>query len=160
MKLVEDQVETEAGNKLIYAVVRKKPFVIIIPWDGKCLALVRQYRYPIDAVSLEFPQGYYEHASIKEMARTELRQETGLRAAKIREIGRIHIAPGFCSQEGIIFLASGLGQGETEREQSEEDMEVARVDLDEFRQMLKQGKITDSSTIAAWGLLMAKDLLE
>ena len=159
MQVTEDRVKTETGRMLTYGVVRKKPFALIVPWDGKRLTLVRQYRYPRGASPLEFPQGHYEHESIEETAQAELREETGLRAASLRQIGRLHIAAGFCSQECIVFLATDLTRGEAAREESEEDMEILAMTVDEFQNMLIQGNITDAPTVAAWGILQTKGLL-
>ena len=39
MKVVEDQVETETRIKLVYGVVHKKPFALLVPWDGAHLTL-------------------------------------------------------------------------------------------------------------------------
>ena len=158
MRVVEDEVQTENGKNLTYGVVQKKPFALVVPWDGTSFTLVRQYRYALDAVTLEFPQGHYEHDSLEETARAELREETGLRAGKIKEIGRMYIAPGFCSQECFIFLATDVTQGEPEREEGEEGMEAIAVDYKKFQHMVEEGLITDAPTIAAWALLRAKNL--
>ena len=160
MEVVEDEVETDMGRKLTYGVVRKKPFVVLVPWDGTHLTLVRQYRYPIGRAAWKFPQGHLEHGSIEEAARAELREETGLRAKELKEIERLHLAASFSSQEGTIFLATGLTQGEAEREESEEDMEARQFTLEEFRKMIESGEMMDCPTIAAWGILVTKELLK
>ena len=61
-------------------------FAIVIPrHDDGSFTLVEQYRYPVGERCLEFPQGADEkHPDIDplELARQELAEETGLRAAR------------------------------------------------------------------------------
>jgi 8-oxo-dGTP pyrophosphatase MutT (NUDIX family) len=160
MQVVEDEVVTNAGKKLTYGVVHKKPFVLLVPWDNLRLTLVRQYRYPVNQFTWEFPQGHLEHGSIIEAAKDELREETGLTANKIEEVGRFYLAVGFCSQECVIFLATSLVTGNPERKDGEEGMEIATFTPDEFAKMIAENKITDSPTVAAWALINAKNLLK
>lgn len=56
MWVTEDEVETDFGEKLTYGVVHKKPFTLIILWDGKKFTLVGQYRHAIKKFSWEFRQ--------------------------------------------------------------------------------------------------------
>ena len=69
MEITEDRIESPKGKKMTYGVVHKKPFALIIPWDGKYFTLVGQYRYPIDNWTWEFPQGHCEGVSIEETAK-------------------------------------------------------------------------------------------
>lgn len=157
--MTEDQVETVSGKKFTYSVVRKKQTALIIPWDGERLTLVGQYRYPVSTFSWEFPHGHCEHVSVEETARGELREEAGLTASLIKEIAEFNPAPGMSDQKCHVFLATGLTEGETDHEDSEEGMEVRKVTANEFKTMIAEGIITDGPTIAAFGIITAKKLL-
>lgn len=159
MEITEDEVETEFGKRLTFGVVRKEPFALIIPWDGEKFTLVGQYRYSVESFSWEFPQGHFQNNSIEETATGELREETGLKAEKIEEIGKLFLAPGHHSQICHIFLATGLIEGEKDLEEAEEGMKTKKVSIDEFKEMVKKEEIKDSPTIAAFGLLNTKGLL-
>lgn len=161
MEVTEDFVRLESGKTLTYGVVRKRPFALIIPWSGKYLTLVGQHQYPINIFSWEFPQGHFEHKhkSIKETAREELREETGLRAAKIKKVASFYLAPGHHSQIGHIFLATGLAGGKPKFEESEEGMESKKVTLKQFQKMIKEGEIKDGPTLAAFGVITTLNLL-
>lgn len=125
--MTEDQIANDAGREFTYGVVRKKPFALIIPWDGTYFTLVGQYRYPVDTFSWEFPQGHFEHDSIIETARHELEEETGLKAGDIKKIGGFNLAPGHHTQVCHIFLATQLTVGTINRDASEEDMQTKQV---------------------------------
>jgi ADP-ribose pyrophosphatase len=87
MRVREDTIRRRDGSNGIYGVVEKHDFVVIIPVenDGR-LYLVEQFRYPVQGRYWEFPQGSWEQiegADPLEMARGELREETGLDAAEM-----------------------------------------------------------------------------
>lgn len=162
IKVTEDIIRNDEGKELTYGIVRKKPFALIIPWDGEKLTLVGQYRYPVEYFSWELPQGHYEHDSIEETAREELREETGLKAGLIKKIAEFNLASGLTDQVCNIFLATELADGETKFEESEIDMEmkVKKVTLEEFRSMIAKGEIKDGPTIAAYGFANIQGLFQ
>jgi ADP-ribose pyrophosphatase len=161
MEVTEDVVESDSGKEMIFGIIHKKPFALIVPWDGKYITLVGQYRYSVDYFSWEFPMGHFEeHASIAETAKEELEEETGLRAEKIEEVANFFLAPGHHDQVCHMFLATGLVEGQQKLEDAEAGMEVKKVTVEELRKMIKDGEIKDSPTIAAFGIIVAQNLLE
>jgi len=153
MWVTEDEVETESGQKMTYGVVHKKPFALTIPWDGKKFTLIGEYRYFVDSFVWAFPQGHYEHDSIEETARKELQEETGQTAKSIQKIGSFWIGPGAINQECNVFFATDLAEGNVNREESEEGMEIKKVTLAELKQLIKSGEIKDGPTITALSML-------
>ena len=154
MRVREDQIERSNGQPGIYGVVDKDPCAIIIPLDGESLYLVQQYRYTVQRVCVEFPQGGWEQddVDIEELARGELREETGFTAQSIIYLGPMYVAYGFASQVQHAFLATGLEPGETEFDPEEHDLVLRKMAIAEFEQMLFDGTIRDCCTLAAWGL--------
>jgi 8-oxo-dGTP pyrophosphatase MutT (NUDIX family) len=155
LSLREDQVERDDGSVGIYSVVDKPPMAIILALDGDDIWLVEQYRYTLGRRVWELPQGAYEDApglAPEELARQELREETGLRAGTVVELGQLYVAYGFCSQPMHVFVATDLTEGEHEREHTEQDMVVGRVPMARFEAMLRGGEIVDSMTHAAYCL--------
>ncbi len=159
MEVFEEKLKTDFGKKLTFGVVRKKPFALIIPWDGRYLYLVGQYRYPVDSFSWEFPAGHLEFGSMKDTAKKELKEEAGLIAKKIKELGYFFLAPGHNSQLGYVFLATELAKGKQELEAAEEGMKVKKVTLSQLGKMIASGKIKDGPTIAAYGIMIAKEII-
>src|SRR3984893_5641141 len=85
----EDVIERANGVRGIYGVVDKDPATIIIPLDvtaeGEFVYLIEQFRYTVGARHWELPQGGWETAEVvpEEMARGELKEETGLTAERM-----------------------------------------------------------------------------
>lgn len=153
----EDTVRREDGSDGIYGVVDKPDYALVIPKEADRLHLVEQFRYPLGLRRWEFPQGTAADSAELEpvdLAARELREETGLVAASMVELGRLDVAPGLASQRGRVFLATGLRVGPAQREHEEQDMRAAWVPRREFEQMIVRGEITDAQTVAAHTLLL------
>lgn len=156
----EDVIERSNGVRGIYGVMDKDPASIVIPLErtaeGEFVTLVRQFRYTVQGTYFELPQGGWEMAEVdtEEMARGELREETGLMAGTMTRLGRLWIAYGAMRQEHHVFLAEALRAGEVERDPEEHDMTVHRVRVEEFEEMLMDGRVADNCTVAAWGLYL------
>lgn len=161
MTVREDDIRRQDGTTGIYGVVDRPHYALVIPLDGERLHLVEQFRYPLGMRRWEFPQGTAPNLATLEageLAARELREETGLRAAEMVELGVLDVAPGMSSQRGTVFLATGLTDGEPEREHEEQDMRTAWFHRAEFEQMIARGDITDAQTVAAYTLLLLHEL--
>lgn len=154
----EDVIERSNGQRGIYGVIDKDPAAIVIPVEvtdeGEFVYLIEQFRYTVGGRFCEFPQGGWEMAEVdaEEMARGELREETGLRAERMTELGVLQIGYGVMNQKHHIFLAQGLTHGEPDPDLEETDLVVKRVSVAEFEEMILDGKIVDNCSVAAWGL--------
>ncbi|MDE1156125.1 MAG: NUDIX hydrolase [Acidobacteriaceae bacterium] len=152
----EDVTEREDGTRGIYGVMDKHGACIVVPLEhtleGDFVWLVRQYRYTVGASFYELPQGGWETDDFvpEELARGELKEETGLSAERMTHLGDNWIAYGAIRQLHSVFLAEGLSAGETERDPEEFDMTVHRVSVQEFEAMILDGRVMDNCTIAAW----------
>ena len=60
---------------------------------------------------------------------------------------RFYASPGFCDEEMIGFVATGLVQT-AQHLDATEHIEVEPVDVVTFRAMLRDGRITDGKTLA------------
>lgn len=154
LRLREDQIERSNGSPGIYGVVDKDDCAVIIPIEGDMIYLIEQFRYTIQERALELPQGGWEMADVdpEELARGELREETGLVAASMTHLGTMWIAYGFAKQRQHVYLATGLTQAETDPDPEEHDLTLHSRSVAEFEQMLLDGTIQDVCTIGAWGL--------
>jgi 8-oxo-dGTP pyrophosphatase MutT (NUDIX family) len=160
MTLREDDIERSDGSDGIYAVIDKPTYALIIPCDGERFHLVEQFRYPLGLRRWEFPQGTapgLADLDPTELAARELREETGLRAGSLVELGQLDVAAGMSSQRGRVFLATDITEGEHEREHEEQDMHSAWFERAELERMIRDGHITDAQSIAAWALFLLSE---
>lgn len=158
LRLREDEILRSNGAKGIYGVVEKEDAAIILPIDGDRIWLVEQFRYTIQERALELPQGGWERAieDPEELARGELKEETGLCAGRMTYLGNLWIAYGFVRQIQHVFLATELTQSEKQPDPEEHDMVVRNFTISEFERMMLDGTVRDSSTVAAWGLYLMR----
>lgn len=154
MRLREDEILRSNGKKGLYGVVEKDECAVIIPIQDDRVWLVDQYRYTIGERAMELPQGGWEMEieSPEELARGELKEETGLTAQSMTYLGWLWIAYGFTRQKQYVFLATGLTQSDKEPDDEEHDIVVRTLPVSEFEQMMMDGRIRDACTVAAWGM--------
>lgn len=157
MTLREDDIRRPDGSRGIYAVVDKPTYALVIAREDDRFRLVEQFRYPLGLRRWEFPQGTApdrQDLGPAALAARELREETGLHASELVALGQLDVAPGMSSQRGWVFLATGITEGEHDREHEEQDMHSAWFTRADVEQMMRDGVITDAQSIAAWALML------
>ncbi len=159
----EDDIRRPDGSVGIYGVIDKPTYALVVARDGDRFRLVEQFRYPIGLRRWEFPQGTApgtldgDEPPPADLAAGELREETGLRAESMFVLGQLDVAPGMSSQRGWVFLATGLTEGEHDREPEEQDMHSEWFTSEQIDRMIVDGTITDAQTMAAWMMLRLAD---
>lgn len=156
MRVREDEILRSNGHRGIYGVVEKDDAAILLPIDGERIWLVEQFRYTIGQRALELPQGGWEMEveNPEDLARGELREETGLDAGRMTYLGWMWIAYGFNRQKQHVFLAEELSASPAQRDDEEHDLTVRSLPVTEFERMMLDGEIRDNCTVAAWGLYL------
>jgi 8-oxo-dGTP pyrophosphatase MutT (NUDIX family) len=156
MRVREDEILRSNGQRGIYGVVEKHDGAIILPIDGDRIWLVEQFRYTIQERVLELPQGSWERdvSNPEELARGELKEETGLEAERMIRLGFNWIAYGFARQRHHVFLATGLKMTGNKPDAEEHDIAVHSLPITEFEQKMLSGDIGDGCTQAAWALYL------
>lgn len=160
MQLREDVIQRPDGSRGMYSYVAKPDFALIIPVERDGFHLVNQYRYPVSHRSWEFPQGTLpgrQDDDPTKLAMRELAEETGLRAGRIHRLGYLHPASGMSSQGCTVFVAEELEAGQHSREHEEQDMHQCWFSKTSFQDMIRDGTVTDDSTIAAYMLYVLSD---
>jgi len=157
MTVREDRIERPDGSSGIYGVVEKPDFALVIPAEKGGFHMVEEYRYPIGRRTWNFPQGSLPggvDCDPELLARTELAEETGLRAGRLEHLGFLHCSHGTSGQGFNVFLATDLVPGPHAREHEEQDMRQRWFSREEFWELVDAGRITDDSTVAAYALLL------
>lgn len=147
----EEQVINPGGGRSNYGRVHfKNQAVAIAPLDDEGNTwLVGQDRYVLDAFSWELPMGGAPLSeSPLDAAKRELKEETGLTAAKWTETMRLHTSNSITDELGIVFVAEELTEGEPEFGETE-NITIRKLPLAEALEMVRRGEITDAISVAA-----------
>lgn len=156
-RLRRDDIERADGSRGTYAVIERDDFACVIPAADGGFYLVEEYRYPLARRAWSFPQGSFPHGeegTPEQLARTELAQETGLRAGRLTRLGTLSASHGLSSQYSQHWLATDLTQGEPDLEPEELGLRHAWVSREEFESMVRDGRIVDDTSLAAYALLL------
>lgn len=152
ISVTEYQVINPAGGNGIYGKVhfKNKAIGIVALDENNNTWLVGQWRYTLNEWSWEIPEGGGPlNDDPLQSAKRELKEETGLIANRWTLIQRVHLSNSVSDEEGFIFLAEDLTHGESELEETEADMKIQKLPLNDVVTMVLDGKITDSLTVMA-----------
>ncbi len=135
-----------------YALRYKNAATGVIPLhDDGTITLVGQWRFPFGAYSWELPEGGAPLAEPAiDGARRELQEEAGLTADRLELILTFQLSNASSDETAYIYVATGLGPAEMERDATEA-LALARVPFRKALRAAVQGRIKDSLTVA--GLL-------
>jgi ADP-ribose pyrophosphatase len=147
-----DQVTAQLPNGKVraYDLVDHAPSVTIIPLtsDGKLL-LIRQFRLGTGATLIELPAGVIDEKEAPQNgARRELREETGMDAGVLQELGAAFLVPGYCNEYMHFYLARDLVPAPLNPDE-DEFMTLEAYPVAEVYRLARSGQIQDSKTLAA-----------
>ncbi len=149
--LTEYQVLNPKGGKGIYGKVHFKNLAIgVVPiFENGDTILVGQYRFPLNAYSWEIPEGGGK-IGIEPLisAQRELIEETGLTAKSWNKLLEMHLSNSVSDELAIIYIAEDLEQGMAMPEDTEQ-LILKRLPLSQAIDMVMNGDITDSMSVAA-----------
>src|SRR5947207_4932 len=151
-RVVRETVTTAGGKTKTREIVRHPGACVIVPLldDGR-VCLIRNWRIAVNQTLIELPAGTLEPPEPPEKtAERELIEETGYRAKKIEFLHAFFLSPGILDEKMHLYLATGLTEGDTAREEGEE-IENWLVPGDEAIAMIFNREIQDAKTIV--GLL-------
>ncbi len=119
--------------------------------DGR-LVLERQFRYPMQAVMVEFPAGKLDEGEDSlACAQRELLEETGYTARQWARAGVLHPVISYSTEFIDIWFARDLQLGERQLDQGE-FLDVFSASLEELLAGCRDGSVTDAKTLtgALW----------
>jgi ADP-ribose pyrophosphatase len=160
IKVLHHDVINPAGNKGIYGKVSFKNKAIgIVPIDKDGFTyLVGQFRFTLNEYSWEIPEGGCPIGTEPlDSAKRELKEETGFTANNWTYIGRIHTSNSVTDEEGFMYLAEDLIEGETEFEETE-NLQIKKIHISEAVKMVMNSEITD--TISTTAILKVARMLK
>ena len=161
MRLKEDHLQLPDGSEMDYAFIERGPAVIVVPVtpDGRII-LIRQFRHPAREECLEVPAGTARDAqgmSLEEVAAKELKEEVGVRFARIESVGKFFSNPSLCDEECEAFIAFGAEMVQRPEQEQGEEIETILVPIAEAMAMARAGKVRTGP--AALALFLAEPRL-
>jgi ADP-ribose pyrophosphatase len=144
------QVTLPNQKQASYEIVSHHGAVTIIPVDEQGMILfVRQYRLPAGEDLLELPAGTLEdNEDPLYAAGREIREETDMAAAELRELGQYYLAPGYSTEFMHTYLATGLSNSPLDADE-DEFLDLVKIPIREAYRMAHAGEIRDSKTLAS-----------
>lgn len=161
ISLTEYQIINPGGGAGIYGKVHFKNLAIgiIVLDENFDTWLVGQYRYPLDQYSWEIPEGGGPlNEDPLRSAQRELLEETGITAKNWTEIQRLHLSNSVSDELAIIYLARDLSFGEPSPEETEQ-LIIRKLPFSEAFNMVMNGEITDSLSVAAIFKVKVSDIV-
>jgi len=147
LQVHRDDVRLPDGSTATREYIQHPGAVAVIPVldDGR-VVLVRQYRYPVAKVLLEFPAGKLEVGEpTLACAQRELAEETGYTAAEWACAGEIHNAAAYSTESIWLWFARGLVPG-AQNLDTGEFVEVALLSESELDVLAQRGELPDVKT--------------
>ena len=97
-----DEVELPGGATIEYGVLEGGGFASVVPLTEEGgVVLVRQWRQPLGAFTLELPSGGVDRGEDpREAAERELLEEAGFRAVGLEHLVSIHVSTGSVTSSG------------------------------------------------------------
>ncbi|MFN6128055.1 MAG: NUDIX hydrolase [Planctomycetota bacterium] len=138
------------GVMLERHIIRHPGAVVILPQlDDDHICMIHTYRVAIDRWQLELPAGTLDKGLPPgEMAKLELLEETGYRASHWMHIHTFAMSPGILDEKMHFYAATGLVDGNPEREPGEQ-MENRILSWGDVDRLLRDHKIIDAKTLVA-----------
>ncbi len=156
IKIRKDDLIWPNGKPGQYHVVELAGASCIICVQDERILTVEQHRYTMDCTSIELPMGGIKEFEPLEAARHELQEETGYTADQWKKIGSCYVLNGICRMQMHVFVAEGLHPGTQQLDDSETGMSVRWIPLDDWRRMIREGKISDAESLAAWTIYQSR----
>lgn len=133
--------------------------VAILPLRAGKVLLVRHFRHATRESHLEIPRGFWiEGLAAEEIARRELNEETGIDRCGLVHLGAVHVNTGLTAETLELFAALVDDDGQPARHQAITD--VVAVEVEELEDLVRDGEITDSFTVAAYVRAKLRGLLD
>ena len=138
-----------SGAEATYGLVHFKNLAVgVVPYENGYIWLVGQSHVAFQDYSWEVPAGGDPNGLDPiGTAHRELREETGFIAAHMDPILTMELSNSITDERCVVYLATGLTQGETDMESSE-DISLMKISLDAALEAVDAGEIRHALGVA------------
>lgn len=147
----KDEVELPNGRHASREWIKHPGASAVIPYTAEGnIIMVRQYRYPVQQVTLEIPAGKLDLKGEEplECAKRELSEETGYTAGKYTKLFILATTVGFSNEHIHTYLAEDLKAGKMHPD-DDEFLNLVTIPLAKAIEMVYNGEIIDAKSISA-----------
>jgi ADP-ribose pyrophosphatase len=137
------------GEEVQREVVEHPGAVVMFPWDGERIWLVRQPREIVGEELLELPAGKLNGVAPLETGQRELREEIGKSASGWKFLTKFYASPGFTDEEIHAYLATDLKDDPLEAEENER-IEVVSAPLERLDDLIAECRDSKSIVTMLW----------
>jgi len=148
-KIKRDNVILEDNSEAVREFVVHYGGVCVLPLTEKGeIIMVKQYRYPLSAATLEVPAGKLNGPgeNHREAGMRELLEETGATAEQFDYLGEIYPIPAYTTEIIHMYLARGLSFSKQNLDE-DEFLDVVKIPFDKALEMVMSGELKDSKTM-------------
>lgn len=146
-------IELPNGQTATREIVKHQPASAVMAINKeKKMLLVKQWREPIEQLTLEIPAGLIDptDASPLDAMKRELNEEGGYHADYWEKVVEFYSSPGFTNEKLYLFYCDTLTKLKDKRSlDADEFLTADWYSLDELKHLLSEGKIIDAKTVYA-----------
>lgn len=148
-KIKKDNVILEDNSEAVREFVVHYGGVCVLPLtENNEIIMVKQYRYPLAAATLEVPAGKLNGPAEDhcEAGKRELLEETGAAAEQFEYLGEIYPIPAYTTEIIHMYLARGLSFSDQNLDE-DEFLDVVKIPFEKALEMVMNGELKDSKTM-------------
>lgn len=156
----QDRVQVTPDFEIDYFYVeRPKSATVVARTRNNEVAMLRQYRYPVNTWCWELPAGAFiqeEDKNLQETAQRELKEEAGIICQSLEEIGHFYVASHLSNETTHVFTGT-IDTIEENKLEASETLSIYFVPAAKALDMARKGEIHDGPSALA--LLLAEKWL-
>ncbi|WP_442601188.1 NUDIX hydrolase [Paenibacillus sp. KN14-4R] len=149
ISLQVDDVRLPNGEIAKREIVKHPGAVAVLAIHDNKMIVVEQYRKPLEKNQVEIPAGKLDPGEEPHAAAIrELQEETGYVADSVKYLSSFYTSPGFADEILHLYVADQLSEGTVNLDE-DEFVDCEAITLEQAKQYIREGRISDAKTITA-----------